>query len=203
MKRKMRMRKMLREEDLEELLKQVQEGKQQEPEAEKQPETKAEKTATPADKVLALQKSAGNNAVGAVLERWAGPLAQQRSKSKLPTWPQSPVMLLGGEDPLPIESVQDANEQNAGRIGKEDPNGPGEFVVSMQHSEKATGLHHKVLEGRHYAKVELVIPGKGGKGMRWILFDVYVTMSSISGAGQTISLSYRSRELVHSPPAAR
>ncbi len=163
---------------------------------------KAEKTATPADKVLELQKSAGNSAVGAVLERWAGPMAHQRSKSKLPTWPESPMMLLGGEDPLPIESVQDAGAGKAPQRD-EDPNGPGEFVVHMPHGKRTAGLHQAIVEGRHYAKVELVIPNKGGKGMRWILYDVYISMSSVSTDSQTIQLSYKRRELVFSPPAAR
>jgi hypothetical protein len=197
MKRKLRMRKMLREDDLEELIKQV---KAQEPEAEKDAAPKAEKSETPADKVLALQKTAGNSAVGAALERWAGPMAHKRSK--LPTWPQSPVMLLGGEDPLPIESVQ---EGTAGKRTERDadPDGPGEFVVHMLHGKQSAGLHHAAVEGRHYAKVELVIPGKGGSGVRWILYDVYISASQVSGDSQTISLSYRHRELVHAPPAAR
>ena len=90
MKRKVRMRKMLREEDLEELLKQV---KEKEPAAEAEQDAtapKPEKAATPADKVLELQKRAGNAAVGAVLERFPASFAQ---RSKLPVLRQ---LLLGG-----------------------------------------------------------------------------------------------------------
>jgi hypothetical protein len=199
MKRKVRMRRMLREEDLEELLKQVKDEPEAEQAAEKPAQRMAEKAGTPADKVLELQKTAGNNAVGAVLERMAGPAAQ---RSKLATWPESPQMLLDGDDPIPIESVQDANEHNLpGK--KDDPEGPGEFVVSLLHGKHTTGLHRAVVEGQHFAKVELVIPGKGGKGMRWILYDVYLSVGSLGRDSQTVSLSYKSRKLVFSPPAAR
>ena len=197
MKRRVRMRKMLREEDLEELLKQVKE-KEQEPGVEEAATPKTEKAAaTPADKVLQLQKTAGNSAVGAVLERFPKQVTQ---RSKLPVWPESPQMYLGGEDPLPIESVQDASQATG---EKKDPEGPGEFVISLLQGKHTPGLHQVIVEGRHYAKVELVIPGKGGKGMRWILQDVYVSAGSISRDGQTLSLSYKRRELVFSPPPAR
>jgi hypothetical protein len=197
MKRKVRMRKMLREEDLEELVKQLKD----EPEAEhaEKAAPKAEKTASPADKVLELQKTAGNSAVGAVLERMKAPTVQQ--KSKLASWPEAPQMLLDGDDPIPIESVQDAVDDQPGK--KKDPEGPGEMVVSLVHGKHTTGLQRAVVEGQHFAKVELVIPGKGGKGMRWILYDVYLSVGSLGRDSQTISLSYTSRKLVFSPPASR
>jgi hypothetical protein len=197
MKRKVRMRKMLREEDLEELLKQVND----EPEAAKADDAvpKAEKTATPADKVLELQKTAGNKAAGAVLERFAG--GKLNPMTRLATWPQAPQMLLDGDDPIPIESVQDAVADQPGK--EKDPEGPGEMVVTMLHGKHTTGLQRAVVEGQHFAKVELVIPGKGGKGMRWILYDVYLSVGSLSSDSQTIQLSFTSRKLVFSPPAAR
>jgi hypothetical protein len=204
MKRKVRMRKMLREEDLEELLKQV---KEKEPGAdgEKEAAPKPEKAATPADKVLELQKSAGNSAVGAVLERFPAQFAQ---RSKLPVWPEAPQMLLGGEDPVPIESVQDATVKpptggSGARAEQGEGEGPGEFVVHMLHGKHTAGVHQAIVEGRHYAKIELVIPGKGGKGMRWVLHDVYVSVGAISQGAQTIQLSFTRRELVFSPPAVR
>jgi hypothetical protein len=198
MKRKVRMRKMLREDDIEELIKQVQE---QEPEGEKAGAAKAEKpAATPADKVLELQKSAGNSAVGAVLDRLAAP-AGQRSRA-VAHWPSAPQMALDGDEPVPIESVQDATQKRTARDA--DPNGPGEFVVHMLQGKHTVGLHHAVVEGRHCAKVEIVIPGKGGgRGMRWILYDVYLSVGSLSQDSQTVQLSYSRRELVFSPPVGR
>jgi len=199
MKRKVRMRKMLREEDLEELLKQA---KEHEPEAEKAEAgaPKPEKAATPADKVLELQKSAGNAAVGAVLERMAGP-SPQRSRV-LATWPEAAQMRLDGDAPIPIESVQDATQKRP-TARDEDPEGAGEFVVHLQHGKHTTDLQRAVVEGRNCATVELVIPGKDGTGMRWILHDVYLSVGSISAGGQVIQLSFKTRKLVFSPPVAR
>ena len=197
MKRKVRMRKMLREDDLEELIKQV---KEEEPESAPQ----AEKAETPADKVLALQKSAGNSAVGAVLERLAAPGAQRQRAGVLPTWPEAAQMLLDGDEPIAIESVQDATQMQPARARDEDPNGPGEFVVHLRVGAHTADLHRAVMEGRHCARVELVIPGKGGnRGMRWILFDVYLSLGSISLDSQTVQLSYTRRQLVFSPPVGR
>ena len=40
-----------------------------------------------------------------------------------------------------------------------------------------------------------MIPGKDGKGIRWILHDVYISGGSVSGGGQSIQLSFKRREL--------
>ena len=83
--RRARMRK-LREEDLEELLEQD----QGEPEPRRR---RARPTSAPAaDKALELQKTAGNRAVGAALQRWPG----CRAVPLVAKWPKEPQMIVDG-----------------------------------------------------------------------------------------------------------
>ena len=91
--RRARMRK-LREEDLEELAEQL----EAEPE---KAAPQATKQAPEVEKALELQKTVGNRAVGAALQRWpvfGGPLLAQ--------WPKEPQMIVDGQV-IPIESFQE------------------------------------------------------------------------------------------------
>jgi hypothetical protein len=194
MKHRARMRRM-RKDELEELLEEAK------PEVVEQVAAKAE---GPADKALELQKAAGNRAVGAALHRWSLPFVPQAETAQ---WPKAPEMLLDDEDAIPIESVQDAE---AGRLpnrrrGEEEDEASrgGEFVISLKNGKWMIDLHQAVVTGKHYKQVEIVLPGKDGKGMRWILTDVYISGVQTSETAQTIQLSFKKREFSMAPPPRR
>ena len=53
-----------------------------------------EREATPADRVLELQKTAGNRAVGAALARWGLPWLPLAAA---PQWPKEPQVIIDGK----------------------------------------------------------------------------------------------------------
>jgi hypothetical protein len=200
MKRKARMRR-LRRDELEELLEEQAEHDEQK---ERSPAAKTPAADGPVKKTLELQKTAGNRAVGEALSRWSVPFLPQATT---PTWPKSPELLFDDEDPIPLDSFQDANVDRplggpgSGRQERdEDPNGPGEFVVYIPLGKWSSGLQQTVIKGKHYTKVQLVIPGRDGKGMRWILHDVYIAGVQMSQGGQSLQLSFKRREFSKAPP---
>ena len=200
--RKARMRKLLREEDVEELLAQA------EAEPETATATKPPKAETPVDKTLELQKSAGNRAVAAALQRWGGPgtmlAAQQQAK-----WPKVPQLLVGGKA-YALEAWNDAGRTPGGAVGgagrhDEEDNalGAGEFIVVLDLENFADEVAKAIGRNQHYTTVEIVVPTKDGKGFRWILTDVLITSYQVSSGAKpsvTLTLSFRKRELAHSPP---
>ena len=209
MKRKARMRKMLREEDVEELVKQIQE----EPAAQKAAPA-ADKTATPADKVLELQKAAGNNAVGALLQRWGGPATAMAAQQ--PQWPKEAQLIIEGFV-LPLESYSEVANSNTSSVGEREGTtrpdtdrfkGPGEIVVVLKLGAWAADLQKAMLQGKEHKSVQVVVPAKDGKGIRWILTDVVISSYQVgSGGGKdphvTLTLNFKKREFAQTPPPKR
>jgi len=192
--RRARMRK-LREEDLEELAEQL----EAEPE---QASQQATKQATTVDKALELQKTAGNRAVGAALSRWpmfGAPMLAQ--------WPKQPQMIIDGQV-IPLESFQDATRSSggssSGNINKQDHTGPGEVVVTIKMGKYSPGLFQRAAGSSGYKTVEIVIPTKDGKGIRFILTDVLISSYSVgSGADsplESLALNFKKREFSQDPP---
>ena len=204
--RKARMRKLLREEDVEELEDLV-EQKAGAPKAEPEAETAKSAKADPTARVLELQKAAGNRAVGAALSRWpvfGAPAVAQ--------WPKEAQMILDGT-PIPIESVQEGVRGTNVPAGpgtgltNQKPNvtGPGEVVVTLKMGKYSPDLFQQSLTGSGYKTVEIVIPSKDGKGgVRFILTDVLISNYSISSGSssplESLELSFKKREFSHDAP---
>jgi type VI protein secretion system component Hcp len=203
--RKARMRKLLREEDIEDLLQQV-DG---EPEKE-QVAQKVSKAATPVDRALDLQKAAGNRAVGAALDRWALPWVPQAAQ-QAPQWPKEPQLILDGVV-IPLESysetVNSPTSVGAGnaRNPKDDRfSGPGEVSVVVELGDWSPELMRRALRGEHYKTAQIVIPSKDGKGVRWILTDVLISGYNVGGGGggaphESLTLHFQKREFAQTPP---
>jgi type VI protein secretion system component Hcp len=207
------MRKLLREEDLEELLEQS----EAEPAKKAAPTAEAETDgakATPEDpraRVLELQKTAGNRAVGAALSRWPVFGAVQA------TWPKERQMILDDGTAIPIESFQEATggtnvvtSSTSGSPNRTSFTGPGEIVVTVKMGKYSTDLFRQAASGSGYKTVEIVIPTKDGKGIRFILTDVLISSYSVSGHGgagdaplESLSLSFKKREFNQDPPPPR
>ena len=181
------------------------EEKEQEPEA-----AKALQHENPVTRTLELQKAAGNKAVGATLARWPTFAAPQ----PVAQWPKQLEMVLDGKVVIPLESAQMGNDRrlsNATARGtdREKPaDESGEMVVTLKQGEWSSSLFRESLYGRGYKKVEIVFPGKDGKGLRVILTDVLISSYSIGGDHgegvlESITLSFKKRELSQDPPPPR
>lgn len=196
--RRARMRK-LREEDLEELAEQL------EVEPEKATALAQDTKQAPAvDKALELQKSAGNRAVGAMLSRWPGfgaPLIAQ--------WPKEPQMIVDGTV-ITIESFQEGVQAHgtatgsSGTQNRTGATGPGEIIVMLKMGKHSADLLLQATRGPGYKTVEIVIPTKDGKGIRFTLTDVQISNYSISGSGasplESLALNFKKREFSQDPP---
>ena len=77
------------------------------------------------------------------------------------------------------------------------------WLGTLKHGKWMVDLHKAVATGKHYKQVEIVLPGKDGKGMRWILTDVYISGVQTSETAQSIQLSFKKRELSMAPPPRR
>ena len=220
--RRARMRTKLREEELEELderLEKTEPGPAAEEKADQEKEV-AQKTPGapeaadgPAARVLELQKTAGNRATGQALARWPMLGAPQ----PVAEWPKHLEMIIDGKTVIPIESAQLGNRQaltNATGTGA-DPEKPvderGELIVTLKQGDWSTGLFRESLYGRGFKTVEIVFPGKDGKGVRFILEDVLISSYSVSGHGgadldspmESLTLNFKKRTFSQDPPPKR
>jgi hypothetical protein len=187
MRARQRVRRKRREEELEE--------------EELQQEEAVAPQATPVDRVLDLQKTAGNRATGAAIARWGMawlPLAA------IPRWPKEPQATFDDELVLRIHSASDSRNPGTGAgqgaRGSEDGRGTGgDMVVMAELGDHTAKLAGAVTRGKHFAKVEIVIPGPGG-GVRYVLTDVVIASYSVSGNHETYTLNYSKREFSNTPP---
>lgn len=196
--RRSRIRRM-REEDLEELL-------EQESADEKAP-AKAAQPDTPVSRALELQKTAGNRATGAALQRWPF-LGFPQAVAQ---WPRESQLILD-DTVIPLESYADVNagrntDPSSSTARPNDFGAAGEVVVTIAVGDWSTDLNKAMLYGKHFKTVQLVIPAKDG-GVRWILTDVLISaLDTSSGNGdrplQTLQLNFKKREFSQSPPPPR
>jgi type VI secretion system (T6SS) effector Hcp len=181
-----------REEELEE-----REGRDPSEEAVQEKEER-EKELTPADRVLALQKAAGNRAVGAAIARWGVgtlPLAA------FPHWPKEPEMIVDGTT-IPIASIS-WDEQAPGRagtgVGKPQPG--GDVRIATTPGLLSADLWRRTREGTHLDTVVIVMPSNHGTGITITLTDVVFSgYESSTDKLESWTLNFKKRELSESPP---
>jgi len=197
MSRRGRLRKRMRLEEIDDVQENLEEL-EQEAEPEKQAPAAAAK---PEDRVLELQKAAGNRATGAVLQRLAGPVLYQSG------WPKTQELRIGGLA-LPIEALSDG-ETLGGHGGasrnRDRSTGPGDVSIVIKQGAWMTELYRMAREGKGVDKAEILIPFRDEKGQRWVLTEVEIvsiSAGSDSGSGEpmfTLALSYKKRAFADTP----
>jgi hypothetical protein len=162
----------------------------------------------PHERVLELQKAAGNRAVGAVLDRLAHEAAHAAPAGG-GGWPREKQILFDGTG-MPVESV------NLGVVGATHPGsgsrtprpdqfgGAGEISVVLPDGGWLNELERAFRRGQIYKNVEIVVPTPGGSGLRLILTGVQLSGYASSGGGHhplvTVTLRYAQRTLSQKPP---
>ena len=162
----------------------------------------------PHERLLELQKTAVNRAVGAVLDRLAHDAAHAAPAGG-GGWPTDKQILFDGTG-MPLESV------NLGVVGAPHPGGgfrtpkpdefggPGEISVVLPDGGWLNDLERAFRRGEPYKNVEIVVPTAGGGGLRLILTAVAIAGYASSGGGAhplaTLTLKYAQRTLSQKPP---
>jgi hypothetical protein len=162
----------------------------------------------PHERLLELQKTAGNRAVGAVLDRLAHEAAHA-APSGGGGWPREKQIIFDGTG-LPLESV------NLSVVGATHPGGrsrtprpdqfggAGEISVVLPDGGWLNDLERAFRRGQVYKGVEIVVPTPGGGGLRLILTAVQISGYASSGGGHhpltTVTLKYAQRTLSQKPP---
>jgi hypothetical protein len=187
-----------REERLEE---EEEQAREPAPENVLEQERPREKEATPADRVLDLQKSAGNRAVGGALSRWGLPWLPLAAA---PQWPKEPQVIVDGVA-IPLESWSLAH---AGAGTGSTSVGPGQSQfndaqIMTKLGDHSSDLALKATRGEHIKTVLIVVPGKDGRGITVTLTDVLIVGYSIAGNDESWSLNFAKKEFSQSPPRAQ
>lgn len=150
--------------------------------------------ATPAGDVLALQRSAGNRAVAALLARDA-------TKPKEEKTPQGtgPRVIFPGIGEIPVESFQLAGMRSVPRRGsREEPEEklPKEILFTSKVGEHSDALMRAMVQG-DVRNVEVILP----QGSRLKLKGAIVASYNVSSGGdqptESWSLSFESMEFEH------
>jgi type VI protein secretion system component Hcp len=189
--------------------------------ADEGPEEKKEKAPVaalqqedPVTRTLELQKAAGNKAVGASLARWPFLAAPQAPVGE---WPKQLEMIIDGTTVIPLESAQISSSRHmtdptGTGVSREKPiDETGEMVVTLKVGKWSSDLFRESLYGHGFKTVEIVFPGKDGKGIRIILEDVLISNYSVSGHGgadhdapmESLSLNFKKRTFDQTPPPKR
>ena len=188
-----------REERLEE--EEEQQGREPAQESVLEKERPKEREATAADRVLDLQKTAGNRATTAALSRWGFP---GFPATAAPQWPKEPQVIIDGVV-IPLTAFSSSE----GRSGDGGPTtSPGgvqlnDVTIMTTLGEHSTDLHMAAVQGRQFKTVVIVMPGKDGKGFTVTLTDGVISSYSISERNESWSLSFRKKEFSQSPPKAQ
>ena len=112
------------------------------------------RTATPADDVLALQRSAGNQAVSAILAR--APADKDKEKEAAATGPTATVASIGT---IPLNSVGiDVGRLAGGAGGAKQRELPREVSLSSQLGRHSAELARAAASGTPLGDVEIRIP---------------------------------------------
>ena len=164
-------------------------------------EKEREREATPADRVLELQKTAGNRATTAALSRWGFPWFPATAA---PQWPKEPQVIVDGKV-IPLQSWSWSTHSpgtGSGGTGAGKAHFDGVNVTTAMGDHSAE-LALKTAEGQHIKTVLIVVPGKDGKGVTLTFTDVLIMSYSISGDAESWSLSFATKEFSQSPPPAQ
>jgi len=180
-----------REERLEE------EEQAREPDEEK--ERPREKEATATDRVLDLQKTAGNRATTAALSRWGVPGIPATAA---PRWPKEAQVIIDGRV-IPLQSWGSSHQSPiSGSTGGEGvPLNDANLQTAV--GEHSADLWRKAAEGVHIKTVVIVLPGKDGKGITFTFHDVLITGYSMSGQDESWSINFAKKEFSTEPPKAQ
>ena len=184
-----------REERLEE--EEEQQGREPAQESVLEKERPKERDASPADKVLELQKTAGNRATTAALSRWGFP---GFPATAAPTWPKEAQVIIDGVV-IPLQAWS-STEQHGGATGPNTSQLNDVNIVTTL-GEHSTGLALKATQGGQIKTVIIVVPTKDGKGYTVTLEEVNITSYSISDRNESWSMSYRKKVFSQSPPQAQ
>ena len=174
---------------------------EEEEEQTREPAQEREREATPADKVLDLQKTAGNRATTAAISRWGFPWFPATAA---PQWPKEPQVIVDGVV-IPLESFSWSEGQSGYGGSTTFPGGAqlNDVNIMTMLGEHSTDLHLAAVQGRHFKTVVIVVPGKDGKGFTVTLTDGIISSYSISERNESWSLSFRKKEFSQSPPKAQ
>ena len=163
-----------------------------------------EREATAVDRVLDLQKTAGNRATTEAISRWGMPWLPLAAA---PQWPKEPQLIADGTViPILSWSWTDNSTGVGGGTGAGKPDPGKEISISTSLGSHSADLLLRTAEGRPFKTVYIVVPGKDGKGVSIELENVMITSYSTSGdsagsgAVETYSLSYTKRKLTEAPP---
>jgi hypothetical protein len=157
-----------------------------------------EKEATAADRVLDLQKSAGNRATTAALSRWGFP---GFPATAAPTWPKEPQVIIDGVA-IPLEGWSMAEGQAPGGTGPERSQ-LNDVSIVTPFGPHSTELMRKATQGGQIKTVIIVVPTKDGKGYTVTLEEVAISSYSISDRTASWAMSYRKRTFAETPPKAQ
>jgi hypothetical protein len=162
----------------------------------------------PHAQLLELQKTAGNRAVGAMLDRLSHD-ATHAAPSGGGGWPKEKQIFFDGTG-VPLESVNlgvvSATQPGSGaRAPKPDEfGGPGEISVVLPAGGWLNDLSRAFERGDPYETVEIVVPAAGGGGIRLILTAVAISGFASSGGGEhplaTVTLKFAQRTVSQKPP---
>src|SRR4051794_10764974 len=159
-----------------------------------------EKEPTAADRVLDLQKTAGNRATGAALARWG---INTLPLAATPHWPKEAQIIADGLT-LPLESWSWAAAQRgtgSARVGQDESS--GDIVVMTKRGEHSSEWWQRVVRGDGFKTVVIVQPGKDGKGITITLSDVVLTNVQSSDETESWTLNFKKREFSEAPPKAQ
>lgn len=159
-----------------------------------------EKQPTAADRVLDLQKTAGNRATTAALSRWGPP---RLPVTAAPQWPKEPQVIVDGIV-IPLGSFSWAEQPRVGVGGTS--NGRPQFndvQVMTTLGDHSADLARMASHGERIKTVMIVMPGKDGKGYTVTLHDVLIIGYSISEKQESWTLNFAKKEFSQEPPKAQ
>ena len=186
----------------EERLEEEEQGREPAQENVLEKERPREKEATGADRVLELQKTAGNRATNAAISRWGFPWF---GATAAPQWPKEPQAIFDGVV-VPLESWSLSDGHGSGTSVSS--TGPGKVQLNDAQIMTRMGEHSSDLllaltQGKRLKTVVIVVPGKNGNGYTVTLTDVLISGYQTSENVESWSLSFASKEFSQSPPKAQ
>ena len=186
----------------EERLEEEEQGREPSPENVLEKERPTDKEATAAGRVLDLQKTAGNRAVGAALSRWGLPWLPLAAA---PQWPKEPQVILDGLV-LPLQSWSRSQGPGTGTgtgVSSPDQRQLNDVHVTTAIGDHSPDLMRKTTSGEHIKTVIIVMPGKDGNGFTVTLHEALITGYSISDKHESWSLNFAKKEFGQEPPKAQ
>jgi hypothetical protein len=156
-----------------------------------------EKEGTVADRVLDLQKTAGNRAATEAIARWGLPTLPL---SAAPQWPKEPQVIIDGVV-IPLQAWS-MTEGHGGATGP-DRSQLNDVNIVTALGDHSTDLMRKATQGAGVKTVVIVVPTKDGKGYTVTLEEVVISSYSVSDKTVSLALSYRKRTFAETPPKAQ